>query len=347
MRDYNDTTGEYGIVTNGRFNRLCSAFLAGPPVGLTTWAFMTGEETNANNTLDGVAGGQSFAVINGTAHALPRLGRFAKENQIVLRETGIKTVIVALDDSGPSQIYVYVGQKTHLPLGPLSRNGLDNGSLYVLKVAELASENDLVKGESAPFDLIEVDWSQDEPALRAEAAAVGALNFVRIEDGCQDLNDEDVFYFCTTGGPGTGNTNGRLIKLDFNNVRNPKNGGTIEVLLDGSEGMVSPDNMDINSHGQLLIQEDPTYTLVGRDSSVWLYNVNDAGLSRVVEVDTEVAQSLDPPYTLGRWETSGVIDASGILGEGWWLLDVQAAFNLADPELVRGGQILAVKIAVN
>jgi hypothetical protein len=42
-------------------------------------------------------------------------------------------------------------------------------------------------------------------------------------------------------------------------------------------------------------------------------------------------------------ESSGIIDASHILGKGWFLLDVQAhKVNPADPELVEGGQLLAM-----
>jgi len=42
-------------------------------------------------------------------------------------------------------------------------------------------------------------------------------------------------------------------------------------------------------------------------------------------------------------ESSGVIDASAILGEGWYLLDQQAHYA-TDAELVEGGQLLALHI---
>jgi hypothetical protein len=41
-------------------------------------------------------------------------------------------------------------------------------------------------------------------------------------------------------------------------------------------------------------------------------------------------------------EASGIIDASDLLGDGWFLLDVQAHYNVGDPELVEGGQYLAL-----
>jgi hypothetical protein len=40
-------------------------------------------------------------------------------------------------------------------------------------------------------------------------------------------------------------------------------------------------------------------------------------------------------------ESSGVLDASAILGPGWLLMAVQAHFG-ADPEVFEGGQYLAV-----
>src|SRR5262249_41576046 len=42
-------------------------------------------------------------------------------------------------------------------------------------------------------------------------------------------------------------------------------------------------------------------------------------------------------------ETSGVIDASDLLGPGWFLIDVQAHY-LIPGELVEGGQLLAIQL---
>ena len=41
-------------------------------------------------------------------------------------------------------------------------------------------------------------------------------------------------------------------------------------------------------------------------------------------------------------ESSGIIDVSEILGEGWFLLAVQAHYRHPDPELVEGGQLVAL-----
>jgi len=117
------------------------------------------------------------------------------------------------------------------------------------------------------------------------------------------------------------------------------------MLLNGSEGMISPDNIAINSHRQLLLCEDPNFTLVGRDASIWLYDIPTGNFNRLVEMDTVLAHTLDPAYTNGKWESSGVIDATNIIGDGWWVFDVQAHYNIGDAELVEGGQLLTIQVA--
>lgn len=347
VQDWDDVNGGYVVKANGKFQRFCSAYLAGPWDGFDTNIFLTGEETGANNTMDGVVGGQSMAVVNGVAWALPRLGRIAHENQVVIPGTGSKTVIVTTEDGSgfDSQVYVYVGVKDAESADVLARNGLNNGSLYVVKVQGVSVETGFTtKGLSIPFTLEPVDWTLNGNALETASDAAGATGFVRPEDGEYDPTNYADYYFDTTGGS-LGITNGRLYKLSFSDLNNPTAGGTITMLLDGTEGIVSPDNIAINSHGQMLICEDPNFTLVGRDSSIWLYNIHTGALARAVEMNTAYAFSVNPAYTRGSWETSGVIDATNTLGEGWWIFDVQAHYNIGDAELVEGGQLLAAKFA--
>src|SRR5262249_22635173 len=42
-------------------------------------------------------------------------------------------------------------------------------------------------------------------------------------------------------------------------------------------------------------------------------------------------------------ESSGIIDAAGLLGQGWFLFDVQAHYGIPG-ELVEGGQLLAMYV---
>jgi len=79
--------------------------------------------------------------------------------------------------------------------------------------------------------------------------------------------------------------------------------------------------------------------------SLQLYSTVSGSLTRVLQINTALAMTKDAAYFPGKWETSGIIDASSILGPGWWLLNVQAHYALADPELVEDGQLLAFRLA--
>ena len=48
------------------------------------------------------------------------------------------------------------------------------------------------------------------------------------------------------------------------------------------------------------------------------------------------------PFNMDE-ESSGIIDVSHILGQGWYLLDVQAHYANGS-ELVEGGQLLAMHV---
>ena len=63
------------------------------------------------------------------------------------------------------------------------------------------------------------------------------------------------------------------------------------VVLDGSEGVVSPDNIDLNRHGELVICEDPSPDLRairGRertDTRLWVYDTRTDSLWPALEVN--------------------------------------------------------------
>src|SRR5262249_9566631 len=170
---------------------------------------------------------------------------------------------------------------------------------------------------------------KDADALEAVAQAAHSFNFVRLEDIAPDRVHPGVFYFDSTGSgskPGdTPDVRGRLWKATLD-VTNPTAGATLAVLLEGDQGdpFQNPDNIDINSQGQLLIAEDPNSAPPGRASSVWLYDTPSGALVRIAEIDRATAAASIPPAlgndpgTPGSWETSGVIDASALYGPGTW-----------------------------
>lgn len=104
------------------------------------------------------------------------------------------------------------------------------------------------------------------------------------------------------------------------------------------------DNIAINRRGQILIQEDP-----GRSdylAAIWLYTIETDTLETVARHDAArfhsgIAAPAD--FLTNDEESSGIIDVSDILGEGWFLLDVQAPNGLGG-ELVAQGQLLAMHV---
>jgi hypothetical protein len=355
--------GETGIEIDptAGISRLCSANVADQKFGFDRRIHLTGEEATSPESFDG-RGGMAFAAFEGAAYTLPRLGRLSFENALVAPFSGSKTVVFALED-GPvlgSQLYMYVGSKVPGGADALSINGLDNGSLYVFAGdnAALNSEQSFhTKGQTTTGHWAPVSHDGTDVDLQNESVASGSFLFSRIEDGTFDKARRGVLYFATTGGStAPGNPFGKLYRLDFD-PRNPLGTATLTILLDGSEGIVNPDNLDINRRGELMILEDPTYDLslpplnLSRDTYIWGYDTATAALTAVAEMDRDAAiahaLAADPLNTdegsvPGDWEFSGIIDAEAFLGRGSWLFTAQAHSLRINPvgETIEGGQVL-------
>jgi hypothetical protein len=362
---------EVGNSTRG-FSRFCSAFFAGRAAGFDRPIFITNEESTGPGTFDG-KGGQTVAIFDNEAHALPRLGHFAKENTVVMPDTGRRTVMLSLEDgpsSPDSQLYMYVGWKVRRhSASALARNGLDNGSLYVF-----ASFGPKDNEASLPSGSVAGRWvkiphaaSLTDEELESAADAAGAFGFVRIEDGAFSKTDNRDFFFVTTGdNAAAGNGLGRLYHLKLN-PHSPTKPAELKVVYNaddivaaGGDIALSPDNIDV-SKDYLMIQEDGTtasravMTAKGRDGGVWRFDLKRRwrkhgwhGQTRVDVSSASFIAELDPPggdgaaVLPGRWESSGIIDASRLFGEDTWLLDVQAHAPTAAPlaNTVEDGQLL-------
>ena len=323
--------------------------------------YLNGEEVTEGRAWARIATGRHA----GEAWQLPRFGRLSYENAVALPHPQKKTVVVLTDDSSintapvasnfPSEVYVYVGQKTRHG-HPIERAGLTNGSLFGLAVtvngAEVPEESNAFGLGSSSFvgsGRIELKDLGDVSAmsgleLEQASIAAGVTRFQRPEDGAWDPrpNHRGDFYFVTTA---SSTNNCRLWRLRFDDVRNPEQGGTIEILLKGDEGHRMLDNVTIDRWGRILMDEDPGNS--DRISRIWLYGIDSKAF---VEVAAHNPKFFDPtipsnPDFITRDEEStGLIDAADILGKGWFLLNVQAHKASADPELVEGGQLLAMYV---
>lgn len=297
-----------------------------------------------------------------TAYELPFSGLATWENSLASPYSQRRTVVVGTDDSTGGQIYVWLGDKQRdgsvIERAGLTRRGAGDG-LYAVRVEGLVPDATGATSElrDAPangkFSLVSLGDVSGLAAAGLEAAsdAGGATQFLRPEDGAWDPKRRNDFYFVTTDrydqakdGVGTQVARSRLYRLRFTDIRTPELGGTIEAVLDGTEAGNMFDNITVNRDGQVLIQEDVGNQ--GHLGRIWLYDIDADTLTEVARHDParfgDVGVVATAPFNQDE-ESSGIVDASRILGRGWYLLDVQAHYP-TDGELVEGGQLVALYV---
>jgi hypothetical protein len=335
----------YALGSNVTFTRFCSADLAPKSAfynpdsgkGFDGRLFLNGEENQTT--------GRGFAHgLDGNSYELPWLGKFAFENSLANPGTGDRTVVVSQDDQGGGlgQVYVYAGDKKSSGATPVERAGLTGGGVYGIKVtgypAEIGATGIPSGTRFGVYSFGDVS-STSGAQLETDSNANGVTQFRRPEDGAWDSANPNVYYFVTTDQyPGKS----RLWRLTFDDVKHPELGGTIDMLLDGTEGQQMLDNIGVNGRGQIVAQED-----IGNQPAlgkVWLYDLASDELTQIAEHDPALFTPGAPGFITQDEETSGVIDVSSILGQGWYLLDDQVHAASSDPELVEGGQLLAMHV---
>ena len=359
-----------------QWQRLCSADLPaksalfGKGRGTHDRIFFDGEEVSDPNSA------RAWARIVTGPHAgeawqLPRLGRMSYENVVACPHSKDKTVVLLTDDGDlstaatttgfPSEVYVYIGEKAKFG-HPIQQAGFTNGDFYgvqvVLNGAVVTEESDLFGlGVTATgfigkarFRLVNLGDVSNLTQRQIEDISIAnnITRFRRPEDSAWDPRKGEKHrndaYFVTTSDI---NTNCRLWRLRFDDVRkDPEKGGTIEILLHGDEGHRMLDNVTIDPFGRVVMDEDPGNN--ARVSKIWLYQIE---TGEFIQVAQHNPKFFDPTilnnsaFITQDEESSGIIDASDVLGDGWFLVDVQAHLvNANDPELVEGGQLLAMYI---
>jgi hypothetical protein len=128
---------------------------------------------------------------------------------------------------------------------------------------------------------------------------------------------------------------------------NKKPDGTPYWLVGIPDGLGAFDYGDgpftMNHNGEIFIQEDPgNQDYVAR---LWRYTIATDKISPVAQHDPDRFGPGAAHFLTCDEESSGIISVSDNLGEGWYLLDVQAHFNTGDAELVQGGQLLPMYVA--
>jgi hypothetical protein len=351
---WNTTNNNYDLATGvgAAIGRLCSGDLPAisafynPNTGLGTTEriFMSGEEVGPE--------GRTFAHIAtgtnaGKSYQLPRLGRASWENAVASPLASNLTIVAETDDATPGQVYFYVGTKTNTG-NEIEKAGLTNGNLYVVSVPAISLE-DRNTPINTTFGLTNLGNVSNTTGATLQTS--GGTEFLRPEDGAWDPNNPADFYFLTTDRfdqvkVGTGSQVGRsrLYRLRFTDIANPTLGGTIAAVLDGTEIGNMMDNMNIDKHGHVFIQEDPGNQAYS--AKVLQYDIATDQLTVIAKHDParfgDIGVAATAPFSQDE-ESSGIIDVSEILGQGMHLLVQQAHYSLASP-LIEGGQILAAFI---
>ncbi len=350
------------------YERFCSATLkivGGKPF------YFTGEEAvpipgqlpGPSHDGSSIAMDPETGMYRETAH----FGHLQHENVVPLRLS--KWVFLTSEDDfrpgQPSYLYAYIARDFNKAIRGT------NGSLHVFKADNPATNQNsaAVKGVGIPGHFVPIPQSENTTSAQLKVAATtrNAFKFDRLEDiavrgGTQTSNDR-VTYIADTGKP-PATLRGRVYEFVFD--RHDPTRATLKMILNGDapdrDDIYNPDNMDA-SNRVLMIQEDRESAFRdepagGGYGRVMEYRFSDARLRSVARVNTPPGMPPNPENCTGcrrgTWESSGIIDASDLLGKDWWLLDVQAHNSLAPqpgPSLVpnsgpvgENGQLLAVKI---
>jgi len=375
------------------WQRLCSADLPDEKalrhghLGTSERIFLDGEEINFGRAWARIATGPNA----GHAWELPRLGKMSYENVVACPHGKAKTIVALTDDgsittsapaaSNPCEVYIYVGRKQATG-NEIERAGLTNGKFYGVRIVRdgtvvTEESNDFGLGTAttgfvghARFELVEIGPAGDVSGMTGlqieqESISKNVSRLLRPEDSAWDprIRGAEDLYFVTTGNiaANTGVAiNSRLWRLRFDDLDNPECGGTVDILLSGKElpgpGWRMFDNICIDRHGRLLLQEDTgNNPWVAR---IWLYGLDTGTLTEIAHHDPDLFQPTSaigvtpvtggPSFITQDEESSGIIDVEHILGRGWFLFDVEnhkPVAPAADPlGLFEGGQLLAMYI---
>lgn len=336
-----------------QFNRFCSADLpdegafynAETGLGFDGRLFLNGEESGVE--------GRAFAhvvggALDGNSYELAWLGNMAYENVVANSHTGDKTVVALTDDGTNGQVYFYSGTKQSTG-SAIEKAGLTGGHLLGVHVTDLEGLTNNAPSNTSPLgadntstftmvDLGDVSGKTGQQIDDASEAA-GVTSFLRPEDGAWDTLNPNRFYFVSTN---AFNAPSQLWALDFTDAAHPELGGTIKLLLDGSEGQKMLDNITVDANGKVILCED-----VGNNAhlgKVWQYDPSTDTMTQLAEHDAGRFLSGGANFLTQDEEASGVIDVTHILGnagENVYLMDTQAHYSLGG-ELVEGGQLQLV-----
>jgi hypothetical protein len=141
-----------------------------------------------------------------------------------------------------------------------------------------------------------------------------------------------------------------LWELDFIDAKSPTLGGTVKLLLDGTEGQHMFDNITVSPDGKITLCEDPGNNAYV--AKVWQYDPANGSLTELAhhnpaffDPNLNGPGMPGPDFITQDEESSGVVDISNILGnaaEHVFLIDTQSHKAESNPDLVEGGQLMVM-----
>jgi hypothetical protein len=338
--------GGYPFTGLEGFTRFCSSTLE--VLNGTPWYF-TGEETNTSGHR-----GSSIAMNAETGQWVetPQFGKTMHENVVPLERLSKAMVITTDDDftpNAPSYLYAYIANSSKFE-DAIAGDGL----LYVYTVDDALAPAVMAKGSSVDGHFVAIPGAEamTYAQLKAAATARNAARFIRMEDAAAAQQTPGRFYLADTGKTPSYSPRGRIYQVDVD--PSDQTHAVLTLLLAGDQGddIYNPDNLGTSARS-LMIQEDRNSEFrdapfSGGYGRILRYDLKDGTLTSVARVNTPA------PLRPGSWESSGIINGQTLLGNDWWLVDVQAHDVVAPqpgPSLVpnsalggEDGQLLALYV---
>lgn len=364
---WNTTTQQSNTTTSTvAFSRFCSGDLAAPTafynssngLGSTARIYLHGEEGSANGyqlgtVATGAAKGKSYILgkFNLSTNGSGGSGIGAWENALANPYAQNRTIVIGNNDGGSgimnNAIAIYVGTKTNTG-SEVDKAGLTNGVTKFIRVT--ANSAEIINASTRATNITS--------GTAFTLSSTASTSFSRPEDGAWNTLDARQYYFVTTDvynsladGQGGQIGRSRLWRLNFTDIANPDAGGTIDMLLDGTEGQNMFDNIAVSPDGLVFLEEDVGFS--SHNDKVWQYDPVTDTLVQILKHDParfgDLSRAATSPFTADE-EASGIIDISSIMGVNGvndkWLISADQAHYTSGitSAQVEGGQIFAIHI---
>ena len=364
-------SAEVAIPSSVGYLRFCSASMAGPAEGLSSYMFLTGEEANDIVSVpfgapygsdpsvapDRQAG---YAVVldtdTGDFTQVAGLGRLNHESTIVVPGGWDDFALLTTDDTFTApgaQLYMYLAATEDDIFN-------DEGTLYALRIT---SANGVPVDATDPFnganDYLDLAVGYDfggefipvpddvadgttaatpQGALEDWSNANNVFQAIRLEDLAYDKNEPRVVYIADTGqtrvipDPATG----RMQRGPGGTVGEADNGRIFKLVMNADDPTVV-DSLTVLADGDA----DGTSAFVPFRNPD---NIDTSKKSLMVQEDASDAKVWQHRFNQGWWrvvatvtetpsESSGIVDASEWFGGGRWLLDVQGHGTNVDEDI--------------